>query len=118
MMQPSALPPRWRPSSSRSRSGSALNRRPRRASFFFGYSTNYLIDVENAIIVDVEATAAIRQAEVVAAKQTIERSMERFDLYAAKDSWAVLGSLVYERSIEAHVSYSTNRHARTALFPR
>ena len=51
---------------------------------FFAYSTNYLIDVENAIIVDVEATTAIRQAEVLAAKRTIERSMERFDLYPAK----------------------------------
>jgi transposase len=28
---------------------------------FFAYSTNYLIDVDNAIIVDVEATTAIRQ---------------------------------------------------------
>src|SRR6202008_2936459 len=36
---------------------------------FFAYSTNYLIDVENAIIVDVEPTAAIRQAEVLAAKR-------------------------------------------------
>jgi hypothetical protein len=44
---------------------------------FFAYSTNYLIDVENAIIVDVEATTAIRQAEVVAAKRMIERSIER-----------------------------------------
>lgn len=32
---------------------------------FFAYSTNYLIDVENAIIVDVEPTTAIRQAEVL-----------------------------------------------------
>jgi transposase len=31
---------------------------------FFAYSTNYLIDVKNAIIVDVEPTTAIRQAEV------------------------------------------------------
>ena len=30
---------------------------------FFAYSTNYPVDVENAIIVDVEATTAIRQAE-------------------------------------------------------
>src|SRR5579862_3432799 len=36
---------------------------------FFAYSTNYLVDVENAIIVDVEATTAIRQAEVLAAKR-------------------------------------------------
>src|SRR6185369_7377852 len=48
---------------------------------FFAYATNYLIDVENAIIVDVDATTAIRQAEVLAAKRMIERSMERFDLY-------------------------------------
>jgi transposase len=42
---------------------------------FFAYSTNYLVDVENAIIVDVEATTAIRQAEVLAARRMIERSM-------------------------------------------
>jgi len=29
---------------------------------FFAYATNYLIDVENAVIVDVEASRAIRQA--------------------------------------------------------
>src|SRR5580698_10397424 len=51
---------------------------------FFAYSTNYLIDIDNAIIVDVEATTAIRQAEVLAAKRMIERSMERFDLYPAR----------------------------------
>ena len=48
---------------------------------FFAYSTNYLIDVDNGIIVDVEATTAIRQAEVLAAKRMIERSLDRFDLY-------------------------------------
>jgi len=30
------------------------------------------------VIVDAEATPAIRQAEIVAAKRTIERSIERF----------------------------------------
>ena len=34
---------------------------------FFAYSTNYLVDLENAVIVDVEATAPIRQAEAGAA---------------------------------------------------
>ena len=73
---------------------------------FFAYSTNYLIDVENAIIVDVEATTAIRQAEVLAAKRMIERSMERFDLYPAK----LLGDSAYgsaemlEHGIEPHVT--------------
>ena len=46
---------------------------------FFAYSTNYLIDTDNAIIVDVEATTAIRQAEVLAAERMIERAMGRSD---------------------------------------
>jgi hypothetical protein len=45
-----------------------------RGPAFFAYSTNYLIDVENAIIVDVEATTAIRQAEILAAKRMIARA--------------------------------------------
>src|ERR1700688_41349 len=58
---------------------------------FFAYSTNYLIDADNAIIVDVEATTAIRQAEVLAAKRMIERAMARFDLYPAR----LLGDSAY-----------------------
>src|ERR1700691_4537521 len=78
---------------------------------FFAYSTNYLIDVDNAIIVDVEATTAIRQAEVLAAKRMIERSIDRFDLYPARllgdsayGSAEMLGWLVYEHGIEPHVT--------------
>src|SRR6202161_3508616 len=44
-----------------------------RGPAFFAYSANYLIDVEHAVIVDVEATTAIRQAEVLAAKRMVER---------------------------------------------
>src|SRR3954453_12605321 len=40
-----------------------------RGPAFFAYSANYLIDTDNAIIVAVEATTAIRQAEVLAAKR-------------------------------------------------
>src|ERR1700716_4102103 len=58
---------------------------------FFAYSTNYLIDVDHGIIVDVEATTAIRQAEVLAAKRMLKRSMERFDLYPAR----LLGDSAY-----------------------
>src|SRR5205085_5281852 len=47
------------------RSSDAVDRGPA----FFAYSNNYLIDVENAIIVDVQATTAIRQAEMTAAKR-------------------------------------------------
>jgi transposase len=47
---------------------------------FFAYANNYLIDLKVAIIVDVEATRAIRQAEVGAARTMIERTEERLEL--------------------------------------
>src|SRR5712672_2853832 len=81
-----------------------------RGPAFFAYSTNYLIDVDNAIIVDVEATTAIRQAEVLAAKRMVERSLEGFDLYPAKligdtayGTAEMLNWLVNERGIEPHI---------------
>ena len=41
---------------------------------FFAYADNYLIDTDNAIIVDVEASRAIRQAEVGATRTMIRRN--------------------------------------------
>ena len=35
-----------------------------REAAFYSYSTNYLIDLDHAVIVDVEATTSVRQAEV------------------------------------------------------
>ncbi len=92
---------------------------------FFAYSTNYLIDADNAIIVDVEATTAIRQAEVLAAKRMIERSMERFDLYPARllgdsayGSAEMLGWLVYEQGIEPHVTVFDKSARQDGTFSR
>jgi transposase len=92
---------------------------------FFAYSTNYLIDVDNAIIVDVEATTAIRQAEVLAAKRMIERSMERFDLYPARvmgdsayGSAEMLGWLVHEHGIEPHVTVFDKSARQDGTFSR
>ena len=51
-----------------------------RGPAFFAYSDNYLIDVKFGIIMDVEASRAIRQAEVGAAKTMIERTEQRFDI--------------------------------------
>jgi hypothetical protein len=50
----------------------------------FGYGLNYLIDVENAVIVDVEATPARTYDEVAATKTMIERTETRLDL---KPNW-------------------------------
>jgi len=46
----------------------------------FGYGLNYLIDIENAVIVDVEATPARTYDEVAATKRMIERTEQRFDV--------------------------------------
>ena len=92
---------------------------------FFAYSTNYLIDTDNAIIVDVEATTAIRQAEVLAAKRMIERSMDRFGLYPARlmgdsayGSAEMLGWLVYEHGIEPHVTVFDKSARKDGTFSR
>ncbi len=81
-----------------------------RGPAFFAYATNYLIDTDHSIIVDVEGTRAIRQAEVGAAKTMIERTMDRFGLYPATlagdtayGAADMLGWLVYEHGIEPHI---------------
>ena len=45
---------------------------------FFAYAANYLIATDHGVIVDVEATRAIRQAEVGAARTMLERTETRF----------------------------------------
>ena len=92
---------------------------------FFAYSANYLIDLDNAIIVDVEATTAIRQAEVTAAKRMIDRTMDRFDLYPARlagdssyGSAAMLSWLVYDKGIEPHVTVFDKSERKDGTFSR
>ncbi len=77
---------------------------------FFAYATNYLVDTDNAIVVDVEPTRAIRQAETGAARTMIDRIMDRFGLYperliadSAYGSAPMLEWLVEERGIEPHI---------------
>jgi len=76
----------------------------------FCYATNYLIDVENAVIVDVEASTAVRQAEVTAAKRMIERVHDDLGIWPRKliadtgyGSAEMLAWLVHERDIEPHI---------------
>src|SRR6202045_2376158 len=80
-----------------------------RGPAFFAYSANYLIDTDHAIIVDVEPTPAIRQAEMTAAKRMVERSLEGFALHPARligdtayGSAEMLNWLVHEPGIEPH----------------
>src|SRR6202158_2150973 len=46
----------------------------------YAYSDNYLIDLKHAVIMDVEATTAIRKAEVGAAKAMLDRTAEQFEV--------------------------------------
>ena len=81
-----------------------------RSAAFFAYADNYLIDVEHGIVVDVEASRAIRQSEVGASQTMIERTEACFGL---KPDWLVadtaygsagnLGWLVEEKDIAPHI---------------
>lgn len=92
---------------------------------FFAYCTNYLIDLDHGVIVDVEASTAVRQAEVKAAKTMIERTEARFDLYPQRlagdtgyGSAEMLGWLVHERGIEPHVPVFDKSKRNDGTFSR
>ncbi|MFG5380873.1 IS5 family transposase [Yoonia sp. R2-816] len=53
----------------------------RKGPAFFSYSDNYLIDTDHGVIVDVEATRSIRQAEVGSTKTMLNRVRAKFDLH-------------------------------------
>ena len=82
----------------------------------YAYSTNYLIDLEHAVIVDVEATTSVRQAEVTAQRRMIERAQARFGLrperLAADASYgdaANLAWLVEDRGVAPQVVGSISK---------
>jgi hypothetical protein len=77
---------------------------------YFAYATNYLIDLDHAVIVDVEASTAVRQAEVGAVRTMIERVRERHDLQPARlaadtayGSAEMLNWLVNKQHIAPHI---------------
>jgi transposase len=75
-----------------------------REAAFYSYSANYLIDLDQAVIVDVEATTSVRKAEATAQRRMIERTQERIGIwperlvaYAAYGSAANLAWLVEDK---------------------
>ena len=77
---------------------------------YFTYSTNYLVDLDHAVIVDVEPTAPIRPAEARAARDMIDRVHDRFGIKPDKlvgdtgyGSAEMLGWLVEDRKIAPHI---------------
>ncbi|NPC55341.1 transposase [Caenimonas soli] len=77
---------------------------------FYAYSTNYLIDLDAGIIVDVEATPAHKTEEVESTKTMIERVERRFDLKpkrlvgdTAYGAAPMLNWIVNDKQIEPHI---------------
>jgi transposase len=96
-----------------------------RGPAFFAYADNYLIDVRFGIIMDVEASRAIRQAEVGAAKTMIERTQERFDIKpkllaadTAYGSGSNLNWLVNDKDIKPHIPVIDKSKRQDGTFSR
>jgi len=77
---------------------------------FYAYSTNYLIDTDHGIIMDVEPSTANRAQEAETTKTMIERVEDRFGIKpqrligdTAYGTAALLGWLVEEKDIAPHV---------------
>ena len=92
---------------------------------FYAYSTNYLIDIENNIIVDVEPTPAYRTAEVDSTRKMIERVEENFDLKphrllgdTAYGNADMLNWLVEEKRIEPHIPVWDKSNSSKDIFNR
>src|SRR6202020_1964101 len=91
----------------------------------YAYSDNYLVDLKHPVIMDVEATTAIRQAEVSAAKTMLDRTAEQFDLTPSRlvadggyGSAEMVGWLVDERGIEPHVNLIDKSERTDGTFSR
>ena len=90
---------------------------------FYAYSTNYLIDLDAGIIVDVQATPAHRTQEVDATKVMIDRVQKRFDLKpirlvgdTAYGTASMLDWMVNDKQIEPHVPVWDKTQRQDATF--
>ena len=96
-----------------------------RGPAFFAYANNYLVDVKFGVIVDVEATRAIRQAEVGAAKTMIDRTEQRLGLKperlaadSAYGSAPTLNWIVNEKQIAPHIPVIDKSMREDGIFNR
>ena len=96
-----------------------------RGPAFFAYADNYLIDVKFGIIMDVEASRAIRQAEVGAAQTMIERTEARFAIKpqrlaadTAYGSGPNLNWLVNDKNIAPHIPVIDKSKREDGTFSR
>jgi len=82
----------------------------RKGPAYFAYSANYMIDTDHAVILDVEASRSVRQAELGAMQTMIDRTKDTFDINpermiadTAYGTGPLLEWLVEERGIAPHI---------------
>lgn len=92
---------------------------------FFAYSTNYLVDLDAGIILDVEASVVSKTAEAEATQTMIERVEETFDIKPERlvgdtnyGTARILGWLVDEKHIEPHVPVWDKSERKDGTFNR
>jgi transposase len=97
----------------------------RKGPAYFAYSANYMIDTDNAVILDVEATRSVRQAEVGAARTMIDRLAQSYNLHperliadTAYGSAAMLDWLVKGRGIAPHIPVIDKSGRKDGTFER
>lgn len=97
----------------------------RKGPAYFAYSANYMIDTDNAVILDVEASRSVRQAEVGAARTMIDRIANGFNLHperliadTAYGSAPMLDWLVQKRGIAPHIPVIDKSGRKDGTFER
>jgi hypothetical protein len=90
---------------------------------FYAYSTNYLIDTDHGIIVDVEPSTANRTQEVESTKTMVNRVEERFGIKpqrligdTAYGTAAMLNWIVETKKIEPHSPVWQKYEGEAGLF--
>lgn len=93
---------------------------------FFACSTSYLVDLEHAIIVDVEATAPVRQAEAGSVRDMLLRTEDTFGVHpetlvanTACGAAEVPGWRVDEQGIDPHIpAFDKTERSDSPFWPR
>ena len=91
----------------------------------FTYCTNYLIDLDHAVIVDVEPSTAVRQGELAACRTMVERVKDSLGLWperlAADTAYGtaeMLQWLVHDQGIEPHIPVFDKSKREDGTFSR
>ncbi len=97
----------------------------RKGPAYFAYSANYMIDTDNAVILDVEATRSIRQAELGAMQTMLDRTNDIFEIHpermiadTAYGTGPLLEWLVQERGIAPHIPVVDKSGRKDGTFER